>query len=268
MSTRETTSRSSATERFYRDSVHGKYYQPRNIESVPGRYREIIKILSGRPGIGRCRILEVGSETPVIVRAWSSQLGVSQENVFCVDVSSPVVELLQDAKFQTQQRDVSSEAMPFADGFFDCIIASEVLEHLQDADHAMVEFRRLLGPSGDLILTTPNLAAWFNRIQLFFGYQPIFTETGTQHVFGRGQWVPSARPVGHLQVYTGRALREFVEYHGFKVIRMKGLALEPRFVPTPALRRLDRFFSGMPSLASGLLVHAAPATSGQAVGPT
>lgn len=46
-------------------------------------------------------------------------------------------------------------AIPEPDGAFDCILCSEVLEHVPDPTKALDEFARLLKPGGALILTSP-----------------------------------------------------------------------------------------------------------------
>jgi SAM-dependent methyltransferase len=51
-----------------------------------------------------------------------------------------------------------SETVPVADAFFDAIVAGEFIEHLTYADAlaTLSEFRRILRPGGQLMLTTPN----------------------------------------------------------------------------------------------------------------
>ncbi len=47
-------------------------------------------------------------------------------------------------------------ALPFADGTFDRIIASEVLEHIPDDTSAMRELARVLRPGGTMAVTVPR----------------------------------------------------------------------------------------------------------------
>ena len=49
------------------------------------------------------------------------------------------------------------EAIPFADGLFDAVVMSEVLEHLDDAtlERTRAEVRRVLKPAGRFIITVP-----------------------------------------------------------------------------------------------------------------
>lgn len=50
---------------------------------------------------------------------------------------------------------VDIEAMPFAEGAFDLVIANHVLEHVDDDARAMGEVARVLAPGGYAILQTP-----------------------------------------------------------------------------------------------------------------
>jgi ubiquinone biosynthesis O-methyltransferase len=50
----------------------------------------------------------------------------------------------------------SATALPFADASFDLVVAFEVIEHLEDWRGFLAEARRVLTPSGQLIVSTPN----------------------------------------------------------------------------------------------------------------
>ncbi|MEZ0052687.1 SAM-dependent methyltransferase [Mycobacterium sp. MAA66] len=47
-------------------------------------------------------------------------------------------------------------ALPYADGEFDCVIASEILEHVPQDDRAIDELVRVLKPGGLLAVTVPR----------------------------------------------------------------------------------------------------------------
>ena len=46
--------------------------------------------------------------------------------------------------------------LPYADGTFDCVIASEILEHVPEDDRAIAELVRVLKPVGALAITVPR----------------------------------------------------------------------------------------------------------------
>jgi SAM-dependent methyltransferase len=139
--------------------------------------------------------------------------------------------------------------LPLADGAADVVIMSELIEHLVDPDGAVAEVRRVLRPGGSLLLSTPNLAAWYNRGLLAVGIQPVFSEVSLRGVFGR----PGRVVAGHLRLFTRRALTEFLTASGFRCVTVTGARYHD--VPRP-LGLLDRAFCRWPSAASILLVHA------------
>ena len=139
--------------------------------------------------------------------------------------------------------------LPVADGAVNVVIMSELIEHLVDPDRAVAEARRVLRPGGSLLLSTPNLAAWYNRGLLALGVQPIFSEVSLRGVFGR----PGSVVAGHLRLFTRRALTEFLAASGFRCVTVTGARYHG--VPRP-LGPLDRAFCRWPSAASILLVHA------------
>jgi SAM-dependent methyltransferase len=139
--------------------------------------------------------------------------------------------------------------LPFASGSVDVVILSEVVEHLVDTDGGLAELYRVLRPGGHLVLSTPNLAAWFNRGLLLTGVQPVFSEVSLRGVYGR----PGAVVAGHLRLFTKRALVGFLADRGFIDIRVSGACYHD--VPRP-LRPLDRCFRLVPGLAAILMVHA------------
>ena len=140
-------------------------------------------------------------------------------------------------------------ALPIRSGSVDVVVMSEVIEHLVDTDFAVEEVYRILRPGGTLLLSTPNLAAWYNRGLLALGIQPVFSEVSLRSVFGR----PGSQVAGHLHMFTRRALVEFLAAYGLACVHITGA----RYHDVPAmLRPLDRLFCHWPSAASILLVQA------------
>jgi len=139
--------------------------------------------------------------------------------------------------------------LPLATSSVDIIIMSELIEHLVDPDATLDEAWRVLIPGGTLLLSTPNLAAWYNRVLLAIGVQPLFTEVSLRGIYGR----PGSEVVGHLRVFTRRALEELLTALGFVEVKITGAPYHD--VPRP-FRPLDRLLCRTPSLASNLLASA------------
>jgi ubiquinone/menaquinone biosynthesis C-methylase UbiE len=95
-----------------------------------------------------------------------------------------------------QLRLVSLEGiLPFDDGAFDVVWSSEVIEHVADTARWLSEVRRVLAPSGRLLLTTPA----HGRLRLA--------------LFGINRF---SEPLGdHLHLYTSASLRRLLTEFGF-----------------------------------------------------
>jgi SAM-dependent methyltransferase len=120
--------------------------------------------------------------------------------------------------------------LPFKDGTFDVIIASHVIEHLNDTDIFLREIYRNLNPGGYLVLATPNLAAWYHIFFLVFGKQPTIAEVSDYALAGtwssRGERVGRLGPA-HRRVFTAGALKGLVEHYGLKAEAIRGSGYFP-----------------------------------------
>lgn len=149
------------------------------------------------------------------------------------------------------------EGIPYPDDSFDVVCAGEVIEHIYDPDRLLAETQRVLRPGGHVVLTTPNLQAWYNRALFVVGIQPIFYETSTKSsAIGAGplkKLKVSEAPVGHVRIFNRRALLDLLESEGFRPVEVRGSEFER--LPGP-MARMDRWFAKRPSLASNLVVLA------------
>ena len=202
-------------------------------------------VLAGRNGPQR--IVDVGcgegGATHVIKRL------DPRNTVIGVDWSAMALARARARGVLVIQGGIDAHGLPLADGCTDVVIMSELIEHLVDTDAAAEEVRRILRPGGTLLLSTPNLAAWFNRGLISLGIQPVFSEVSMRGIYGR----PGREVVGHLRLFTRRALVEFLRARGFACERVCGAPYHD--VPRP-LRPLDRALCRWPSAASILLVQA------------
>ena len=173
------------------------------------------------------------------------------------DFSATQVAVATAAGYDVVQANFEAD-LPFPDGSFSIVNLAQVIEHLYDPDRLLDEINRVLEPGGHLVLSTPNLCAWFNRVLVPLGVQPIFYESSTRSsTVGTGplrRFKASDRPVGHVRLFTLTALEDLLSLHGFRVGAVRGSLFDER-LPRPALV-LDRTFAHRPSLASILVVAA------------
>jgi ubiquinone/menaquinone biosynthesis C-methylase UbiE len=69
----------------------------------------------------------------------------------------------------------TGHALPFASGYFDWVIAVEVIEHVPDPQAMLREVQRVLRPSGKVLLTTPN------RLQYLRPWRPKWFYLALRH---------------------------------------------------------------------------------------
>ncbi len=137
---------------------------------------------------------------------------------------------------------------------FDVVFCGEVIEHLFSPDALLREIRQVMGPSSILVLSTPNLGYWVNRILLLAGISPLFLENSAERKLGRfsralGQGNPTE---GHIRLFTYRALCELVASTGFDVVSVTPTYVW-RFPPDLVISRLSRSLA-----ATNVLVLRAP----------
>jgi len=102
--------------------------------------------------------------------------------------------------------------LPFEDGAFDLVWASEVIEHIADTARWLSEVRRVLVPRGRLLITTPS----HGRLRVALQGVERFSE-----------------PLGdHLHLYTRRSLRTLLGEFGFGSVSVR------RAGGPPLLRRM------------------------------
>jgi 2-polyprenyl-3-methyl-5-hydroxy-6-metoxy-1,4-benzoquinol methylase len=144
------------------------------------------------------------------------------------------------------RHDLSSGPLPFEDGSFAGAFAGEIIEHLVDTRAFLDELRRVLRPGGLLVVTTPNLASFENRVRLLFGVYPAWLEY-------------ELSSQGHVRAYTKRTLTRQLREAGFEVERVEGNWVP--FVPQALLHDvrwppLARTGDWLPGLSQGLIATA------------
>jgi SAM-dependent methyltransferase len=174
--------------------------------------------------------------------------------VVCGDISDVAVRACRDRGLEAHQIELGAAPLPFPDDSFDLVFMTEVLEHLVKPDQAIADVRRVLKLGGHLVLSTPNLACLPNRFLLPLGIQPLFSEVSEVAVAGRvlRAFGEGGQPVGHLRLYTKRALLAFLRVHGFDLEVVRGAG----FHSSGLLSCIERAIAFAPGLAMVLVVMA------------
>src|ERR1700730_64216 len=138
------------------------YYEdfaPREV-AVPRRILKAADLLR-RHAPRRPRFLDIGCGTGEATKTIAGLIEASYIAGF--DIADNLVQQARSFGIDARSADLDSGNAPFEDRCFDAIHCGEVIEHVADTDHLLDEIDRLLSPGGVCALSTPNLAAWYNR---------------------------------------------------------------------------------------------------------
>lgn len=143
--------------------------------------------------------------------------------------------------------DVDGGVCPMPDNTYDIVIAGEVVEHLFDTDKFAIEIYRILKPGGTLIISTPNLSSWYNRLRLLRGKAPR-SFPGVSKTIKKDDYIDTA----HIRVNILSEWLYYLNFYGFEVKNVYGgsyfHALQGG-IKTQILKLIDRFASKKPSIA-------------------
>ena len=232
-----------------RRSHYDKHYQ-KDMFSVSNKYDKLLGLLRD---YSVSVFLDVGCGDGSFASAVQREL---QCKSYGIDISQDAADSAQKNGVKAFQLDIDSEDFPFESLYFDCVFCGEIIEHLYYPDHLLREVHRVLRPGGILLLTTPNMASWFNRISILLGFQPIFSDVGLERNFGH-LW--EMEPMGHLRLFTYRSIMGLIDFHGFTVIATRGIGMNPLIgfgrKHAYLVRVTNRVFRG-PAWNSGILILA------------
>jgi SAM-dependent methyltransferase len=170
------------------------------------------------------RVLDAGCGEGVLIDEFSSRLAIEGIDP---NYSAPLI-----------QTGTLSQ-LPYRDDAFDVVLCLDVLEHLTFAEQtaAISEIRRVLRPSGELLVSVPNLAHLQSRVHFLLTGRLIRTSHERKH--------PGDRPVGeYLRMLTQA---------GFELRERQGI-----FPTVPVLTRLIRHYPSALAPVHRLLTRILP----------
>lgn len=99
---------------------------------------------------------------------------------------------------------------------FDVIIASHVLEHVEDPVALLKHFRKLLSKNGIIIGIVPNRESIHRRLAVILGIQPYLDSLSDRDHL-----------VGHRRVYSLETLASDFRMSGWRMLESRGFFLKP-----------------------------------------
>src|SRR6202047_4967423 len=177
-----------------RNSIASSDYDGRAYDSIiplqrywqRGRYQAVTRLASGYR-----RVLEVGCGSSRIIGAIPGMVGLDIQ----------LHKLRYARRYGNPLVHGSIFELPFADGSFDCVICSEVIEHIPAQEKPFDELSRVLTTGGRLILGTPDYDRWRWR--------------ALEWLYGRLS--PGGYAHEHITHYTQANLGPYLQGKGFEI---------------------------------------------------
>lgn len=138
---------------------------------------------------GAERVLDIGCGSSVIIQSLNNAVGMDQSMGKLRFLRRRGIELVRGSAF----------ALPFRNATFDCVISSQVIEHIPYDEVLFREMDRVLQPGGQLIIGTPDYATLGWQI-----IEPLY-----------GALLPAGYHDEHITHYTRESLTAILVRHGF-----------------------------------------------------
>ena len=233
---------------------------------MDARQRKLISVLAKLPIRGG-KLLDIGCADGNL-SLMAKEVLIAKE-VYGLDVSTECLQEARKKGVKTFKVDVNRDRFPLEADSFDVIIASEILEHCILPANLLREAYRVLKTGGYLILSTPNLASFYDRFLLLFGSQPLSLEASYEYpsagklkiAFGPrgGQRKSFEGDPGHIRCMSYRATKDLLRHFNFKIKNVTAYNWSHSSVKVPIrflTIALDRFFSFIPGFAGGYIYTA------------
>jgi 2-polyprenyl-3-methyl-5-hydroxy-6-metoxy-1,4-benzoquinol methylase len=170
-----------------------------DIDRVTGRPNEVFDRFLAESVGGCATVLDVGC----FIGINTKKIRDIGKDVVGVDVSGEVI--AEAARRYPELKFLKADAMELSGKFppesFDCVVASEVIEHVTDPKRFLAEAGKVLKPGGRLVLTTQNSNGIQYRVRM---------------LLGRFRWDPY-----HFRMYSRWEIEDEVKAAGFRIIRVK-----------------------------------------------
>ncbi len=103
--------------------------------------------------------------------------------------------------------DAEEAPLPAPEGFFDCVVYGDILEHFVNPGDVLASHLRHLRPGGWVVASVPNMRNARVLVRLALRGRWDYFEAGI------ADW-------SHLRFWTSRTFREFLQWHGLEVLRI------------------------------------------------
>jgi 2-polyprenyl-3-methyl-5-hydroxy-6-metoxy-1,4-benzoquinol methylase len=157
-------------------------------------------------------LLDVGTGDGVL----ASKLMDSVKKFFGLDISEGRILRCAETYNKGHFIIADAEELPFKEESFDCIVASEIIEHLIEPERFVLSAYHILKRDGILIVSTPSALFYENNLAEILKDQ-------------------------HLHTFSPRSLKKLLKKTGFETGKMNGIGFKVRFRLSKPFAMIPRF---------------------------
>lgn len=127
--------------------------------------------------------------------------------------------------------------LPFDDNSIECIILTEVLEHLRMGRPLMKEINRCLVRNGNLIISVPNMVSLGDRLKWLFGIIPDMAASSDcgNELSGTGFLEDGFWEGGHVVDFNKERLQKYIESSGLDLVKFYKSSVEFKGILIPKI---------------------------------
>ena len=230
----------------YEERAHVQYAAPQPLPDprLDRKFARISELV--REHLPCNAFLDAGCGDGRYFRAFAGELPERRSGV---DISERILETARTHDPGAELRQANLEQLPFADGEFDLVLSTQVIEHVLDPPLAARELARVLRPGGVLVISTDNARPRITQVLNVWRQLPVRI---TRQSGRRSRVHSPAEP------FTTESFRELLAGAGLEVERIETFRFHLLWpLDRPATQRsLNRLDELLPDLGWGDIVAA------------
>ena len=180
------------------------------------KFALLIEEINGIPN--KHTIADIGSFTGVGCAKYLELDGVEEVHAF--DASQGALERAHARGLKTDHWIIGQDPCPVQDRSFDLVVATDIIEHLIDTDRFLKDIQAMIKPEGHVIITTPNLGWWLNRLRLLSGKVP-WCFPGVSSTVRKDLMID----LNHIRINLTDEWSHLFRHHGFRIEKIRGYRL-------------------------------------------
>ncbi|MFA5047582.1 MAG: class I SAM-dependent methyltransferase [Patescibacteria group bacterium] len=194
------------------DKYYNDYWQKRiqdTTKPIPDGLPKFLKKYTSYGAIVNClsasdKLLDIGCGDGRVSELYKEKAA----KVYGLDISGQAISEAKKRGIEASFQDLNQLPLKFEDGYFDCVVLTDVVEHVINPLGLLQEVKRILKADGQAVVTVPNFARLSNRLKMLIG-DPI----DILH------WSKYGDEIEHLHWFTWPKLKNLFKDAGFSKLK-------------------------------------------------